>query len=224
MWETQPLTGYASGPVSIVAPDVLQTASAASPPKNAWFVPCDLTYGGTTYGGDRWTLAKLQGVPAGGVTSLHAKVYDPGGTGSHGWSLVLKDAGGKILDFGIWAHAATGKIYPFQYDGSSWAAGSPWFSRYKSGNDYYTIDLSQNLDGTLSWTITGLKVSDGSTYTGTGTTTVAYGTIVDVYLTGRTQTTAAVNFKWTEFSYVPEPATLTLLALSGLPLLRRRRA
>jgi PEP-CTERM motif len=215
MWENQPIPGYTSGSVTIVTPPpdgTLNMPAFTGGTKTSW-----LPYGGTY--AEKMTIAQAQGT-AGGVPLVHARVYDPGTAGKSGWAVILKDSTGKILDFGIRGFFASQQIVAHQYDGVAWTNAASG-TRTRTGNNYYTMDFSPNVDGTLTWIIDAYE--NGATWNYSSTTTVAYGAITEVYLNVMTpDTTGAATYKWTEF-YVPEPATLGLLALGGLSLLRRRQ-
>jgi hypothetical protein len=226
-WETQPIPSYSSGPVTISALPapygLLNMTTPTGSPKNATWLPIP------GYAGERMAFSKLLFDTSLRLDTIHAKVYDPStGTGQNGFSLVLWDNTGKILDFGIRPTLASNNIRTYQYDGAAWNNVTAW-GRTRTGNNYYTYDISQNSNGTLSWTFGWNEngVTIGST---SGTTTVAYGVLNELWLdTCMVTTSGAVNYKWTEFSYtlVPEPSTgLTLACGLGLWMfisrLRRR--
>ncbi len=223
-WETQPISGYASGLVSITAPDVLLMPTPTGAPKRVWlpYAVVDPAYA------ERLALAQLIVPPGKLMATLHVKIYDPNQVGKSGWAVILYDNTGKILDFGVRPYFAPGKIMPHQYDGTAWTdnPGSPtgtWYERLRTGNDYYTLDLTRNADGTLSWSLLGWI--DGVPWAAphTGTTTVAYGDIAQVYLSTATKdTSGAANYKWTEFGFVssvpdpcPAPTVATILPNAG---------
>lgn len=218
-WDTQPLAPYASGAVSIGTlgdgNSVMNMPAPTSAGKTSW-----LPYGGTY--SEKMAIARLQLAPGETVTGVHAKVYDPATTGKSGWALILQDADGKLLDLGVRAHSAVGQvgqIVPRQWDGTAWSNGNA-SSRGRTGNNYYTMDLSQNADGTVNYSIAGWE--NGSEWNWAATTTVAYGDLTGVYLSTSTpDTSGAAAYKWTEFTSVPEPATLILIGFGGL--LSRRR-
>jgi hypothetical protein len=227
MWETQPIPSYNSGPVTISdlpAPyGVLNMTTPTGSPKNASWLPIP------GYGGDRLALAQLVLAPNMQLDTIHAKVYDPStGTGANGFALTLWDNTGKILDFGIRPDLAANNIRTYQYNGASWVNVTAW-GRTRTGNNYFTYDISQNPDGTLAWTF-GYNQNNVTIGSVSGTTSVAYGAITNLYLnTGMVTTSGPVNYKWTEFSYtasvIPEPSTAVTLAggLLGLAYLARRK-
>ena len=136
-WETQPLAPYVSGSVTIVTPPAegtLNMPAFTGGTKTSW-----LPYGGTY--AEKMTIAQLVG-PVTPITTVHAKVYDPGGTGKSGWAVILQDGDGKILDFGIRGFFAAAQIIAHQYDGSAWTNG-PSSSRTRTGNNYYGLDFAQ---------------------------------------------------------------------------------
>ncbi len=226
-WENQPIAGYNSGPVTISdAPPpfgVLNMTTPTGSPKNATWLPIP------GYAGERQAFAKLSFDATYRLGSIHAKVYDPStGTGQNGFSLVLWDNAGKILDFGIRPTLASNNIRTYQYDGANWVNVTAW-GRTRTGNNYDTYDISQNPDGTLAWTF-GYNENGVTVGSVSGTTTVAYGALTDLWLnTCMVTTSGAVNYKWSEFSYtlVPEPSTALMLAcglgvLAVVSRLRRR--
>lgn len=220
LWETQPIPGYTSGVVSIVAPDVLQTPSTSGQAKTTW-VPYPANPG------ERLTIARLilpVGQPA---LSIHTKVYDPYTTGKSGWAVILRDnsATQKWLHFGIMGWVASKQIIPRQYDGSAWTL-TPVMTRASINPTYYTMDFGRNPDNTLYWKITA-NYSGADQWTQTGNTAITYGDITEVYLSAATSDTTVVNYKWTEFGViVPEPMGLLalasgLLGMAGLAIRRR---
>jgi len=231
MWENQPIPGYTGNPVAVSALPApygtLDMPTGTGAGKSAGWLP----YVG--YTGERLSNAKLLFDTSLRIDTVHAVVYDPStGTAQNGFSLLLWDNAGKILDFGIrpaLPGSGVNNIRTWQYDGAgTWTDGYVW-GRTKTGNNYYTYDISQNPDGTLNWTFGWWEngVTIGST---SGTTTEAYGVLSDLWLNvSQIQGTPTHNYKWTEFSYtlVPEPSTgLTLAcglgALAAMFRLRRR--
>jgi len=219
-WENQPIPGYTGNPVTISAAPApygtLNMSTAQGAGKNASWLP----YVG--YTGERLSNAKLLFDTSLRIDTIHAKVYDPslGGTPQNGFALVLWDNTGKMLDFGIRpANPDSGynNVRAWQYDGVTWVNQYPW-GRTKTGNNYYTYDISQNPDGTLDWTFGWDE--NGNVGSASGTTLVAYGVLSELWLNvSQIQGTGVANYKWTEFSYtlVPEPGTgLTLACGLGL--------
>jgi len=223
MWENQPLAPYISGPVTISG-GLLNMTTPTTSVKNATWLPIP------GYGGDRLALAQLILSPGMALDTIHAKVYDPStGTGLNGFAVTLWDDTGKILDFGIRPALSTANsIKVYQYDGASWTSPTAW-GRTRTGNNYFTYDISQNPDGTLAWTF-GYWENNVTIGSSIGTTAVAYGNITNLFLnTGMVTTSGAVNYKWTEFSYtasvIPEPSTAVTLAcgLGALAVISRLR-
>ncbi len=223
MWEDKPIPGYNSGTVSIVTPPpdgTLNMPAFTGGTKSLW-----LPYPG--YAGEKFTVARLNPPAGTGATQIHAKVYDPlSGSGKSGWAVILRDTAGNMLDLGVRpVGAAVGgaaKVLGHYYNGSSWT-DSAWVTRARVGNSYYTMDITQNGDGTLSWTVNGLENNVPWPQPLIGTSNVSYGTISEIYLSVSTpDTSGAATYKWTEF-WVPEPATLVLLATGALVLRNRRR-
>jgi hypothetical protein len=168
--------------------------------------------------------ARLLIPPGTNVQTIHAKVYDPGTAGKHSWAIVLKDSFGRILDFGIRASLATAQIKDRQYDGTSWTnTTSPaYWTRYRGGNDYYTMDFTNNADGTVSWGM--LYWNPTNTYSASGKTFVTYTNIAEIYLNVMTadNTGSGVTYRWTEFSVSPQiysPPVLNIAPVSSDVLL-----
>lgn len=225
-WETQPISGYTGANVTIGVDGHLWTYSYSVPPtnvKNTSFLP----YGGTY--AERLGAAKfLWPTDKVGqkIASLTVDVYSGVTTGTTGWSVVIKNASGKILDFGVRPFQAAGKINAQMYDGSTWAGNNYLADRLRTGNDYGDITFTPLADGKV-------QVDYGYNYGGsTGsvswTTPAAFGDIEDVYLVSATSTSTSHYYKWTSFNpvFVPEPGSLVALAsglivLAGLALRRR---
>lgn len=184
------------------------------------FLPWSLI---ATYTWERTTLAALD-LGGGSVDNIHAKVFDAATSGKHGWQIILKDAAGNALAFGVETMPAfgPGKINGYQYNAGtdSWTYPSN-YGRTRTGNNYYTLDFVQQSDGTIQWTIDAYE--NGATWNGTYATTVSYGDITEVYLAAVSYDNTNTTYKWTEFSATPEPATMGLLGLGMLLSLRRRR-
>jgi len=224
MWETaNPTPGYpVVGTVSIVPVDSMQMSGFTSGSKSTWLSAYP------SYPGERMCLAREIFPFPGAYSSIHATIFDPAGTGKSGWAIIMKDNTGNIFDFGCRPFIAPAKIQPHQYDlgAATWDYGVT-ISRDRTGNDYYTMDFSQNLDGTILWSINWNK--NGSIGGYTNTTSVAYNFITEVYLNVSTlDTSGAANYKWTEFSYtsvVPEPSAAIIFVggLLGLVYTARRK-
>jgi len=191
----------------------MQMAAPTGLTKTTW-----LPYGGTY--AEKMTLAQLT-APRTPITAVHARIYDPVTAGKSGWAVILEDSDGRILDIGIRGFFASQQILAHQYDGSTWANG-PASTRTRTGNNYYGLDFTQLTGGTIQYTISANE--NGTTWSYTNTTTVAYGNIDQLYLNVMTpDTSGAGNYKWTEFSYTPDPATIALLAMGAMAGLGRRR-
>lgn len=222
-WENQPLAPYVSGSV-VLDGTTLKMSGFTSVSKTSW-----LPYGGSY--AEKFCIAQLVNAPA-RIVGVHAKAFDPGTTGKSGWSIILKDSGGKILDFGIRPFLSAygpGKILSHEYDGAgTWSYGPP-SGRNRTGNNYYTLDFTLNADGTIAYSFDAWE--NGTEWSYGNTTTVAYSDISEIYLAVATpDTTGAANYKWTEFdvTVVPEPGSLLALCtgITGLAgfAIRRRRA
>ena len=134
------------------------------------------------------------------------------GTGEYGKLPLGKD---KSLNWSaydtIWLKvdvvSATGgtglvELNPFIQSGGGWT-----FSEYKSG---MTIGAGQSM--ILQWDISGIATRDQIKRFG-----------FQMFQGGDVQNPASVLDAEVRVTAIPEPATLSLLALAGLPLLRRRR-
>ena len=231
-WEDQPIPGYTGGPVTLTPPSMTTQVSTAAPKYAGLWLPYVQYQTGTpsTWGGERMTTAGLILDPGAVLDAVHLRVYDPATTGKDGWAAILKDTAGNILDFGIRGFWASAQIKPHQFDAGtlSWDFDGT-ISRVRTGNNYYTMDFSQNPDGTIDWTIDGLENGVAWANPISGTTTVAYGALSEVYLSASTSDTTGNgrNYRWTEFSYtlVPEPSVGATLAcgLGFLLFVSRRR-
>jgi hypothetical protein len=223
-WEDQPIPGYTGGPVDLLSPPSLTTQVQSQGKYAGLWLPYNQYPAGTpsTWTGERLTTAGLILNPGDVLSSVHLRVYDSATTGRDGWAAILKDTDGNILDFGIRGFWASAAIISHQFEANtlSWDFG-PTVGRNRSGNDYYSIDFSQNPDGTINWTIDGLINGVAWASPLSGTTTVAYGDLSGLYVSASTSNTTGYgrNYRWTEFSYtlVPEPGTgLTLACGLGL--------
>lgn len=218
MWETQPLAPYVSGAVSISG-GLLSMPAPTSMTKTSW-----LPYGGTY--AEKMAIAQLMFPLEAQPATIHAKVYDPATSGKSGWAVILQDDSGRFLDLGIRGFFASQQIIARQYDGAAWTNG-PTSTRTRTGNNYYTIDLTMLPGGQVSWNLAAFE--NGSEWSTTGQTTVAYSSFLAVYLSTATpDTSGAAAYKWTEFNYtpVPEPSGLAVLlgaAPMALVAIRRRR-
>jgi hypothetical protein len=207
--------------------------SSAAPKYAGLWLPYATYPTGTpsAYTGERMTTAGLILDPGEVLSSVHLRVYDPSpSSGRSGWAAILKDTSGNILDFGIRGFYAPAQIRPHQFDVDtlSWNFGAT-ISRVRTGNNYYSMDFSQNIDGTINWSIDGLENGVAWASPISGTTTVAYGALSELYLNSHTSDTTGngLNYRWTEFSYtlVPEPSTGLTLAcgLGMLAVIKRLR-
>jgi len=160
---------------------------------------------------ERLCIAQLVGSAASPVTNIHVRVLDQATVGKHGWAILLKDGAGKLLDFGVRPFFARGFLAPHEWNGAAWTnhaggtAFSPQYERPRHGTDYYTVDFSQNDDGTITWSVAGLNGAAGTNFLdASGTTLTAYGPITQVYLNAATTDTTWQNYKWTEFNVSPQ--------------------
>jgi hypothetical protein len=207
-WDTAPFTPVC-GVVSIQALDTLQMGSYGTGSKNAWWLPYGSVSGAAW--SERLCIAKLINPTNTPLTNIHVKVLDQSGSsGKHAWALILKDSAGRILDFGVRPFYKTAYLMPHEWDGTSWPNYSgngfftPYYERPRHGNDYYTMDFTQNGDGTITWILDGYSPTAGQILNVTNTTGVAYGNITEVYLSASTTDTTTQNQKWTEFSVLPQ--------------------
>jgi len=207
LWSTNPFSPVC-GIVSIQALDTLQMGSYGSGSKNAWWLP----YG--TLNGNAWSerlcIAKLLNGANSAVTNIHVKLLDQrGASGANGWAVIFKDSAGRILDFGVRPFYRPPYIMAHEWDGTNWVnwAGNDYFTPYYERSlvdpAYYTMDFIQNGDGTLTWTIV---CSDAAAqdFPATNTSSIAYGSITEVFLSASAPATVSVNYKWTEFSVLPQ--------------------
>jgi len=226
LWSTNPFAPV-GGVVLLEQPgtvDNLVMGNLGTGGKNSWWLP----YGSLNDVAwqERMCMAQLSLPPNTPVTNLHVKVLDQATVGKHGWAIIFKDSESRILDFGVRPHFSRGYFAPHEWDGTNWVtwvSGStftPQYERPRHGADYYTMDFTQNGDGTITWVVEGF---DGSSMTAflsptTNTTTVAYGPITEVHLNASTTDTTTQNYKWTEFSALPQvysPPTLNMTPSSG---------
>ena len=234
MWETQPIVGYTCGSTSISGTppnDVLLQPGPTGMTKNTTFLPYSVV---DPNWAEKLACAQLI-MPSGtDVYRVHAKIFDPIITSTHksGWALVLKGADGKLLDFGVRGYFKKAIIAPREFNGTTWPTyvgsgnWSPQYARAYTGNNYYTIDIWKNADGTLHYVLDAYE--NGTAWQVSGDTVTSYGAITQIFLSTSTpDSTGAVNYKWTEFDYaVPEPCSIIgvgfgFAALVGL-LARRK--
>lgn len=199
-WNTTPFAPVC-GTVSVVPPDVLQMSGFGSGSKNATWLPYNVLDSGYA---ERLCVARF--VFSTPVTNVHARVFDPSVTGADGWAIILKDSTGRILDFGLRTYFANKQITAHQYDGVTWV-NRYFFDRARTGNDYYSMNFTNNSDGTITWSLESM-IWDSvngvfNYYTNSENTTVSYGEITEVYLNAMAKTTTSANYKWTEFSVNP---------------------
>jgi hypothetical protein len=221
-WQDQPIANHTTGAISILTPPAegaLSMPLATTLTRAKW-----LPYPG--YPGEKFTIADLiRPSGRGSINSIHAKVYDPlDGAGNSGWALILRDSSGNMLDLGVRPigplTSGAGRILGHYYDGATWT-DSMSATRARTGNSYYSIDVIRGADGTLTWTVGGVENGVPWASALTGTSDVVYGAITDVYLSASSpDNTGMVTYRWTEF-YIPEPATLAILTIGGLLLMRR---
>jgi len=221
LWSTNPFSPVC-GTVSLQALDTLQMGSYGSGSKNAWWLPYGSLNGSAW--AERLCVAKLLNGASAPVTNIHVKLLDQrGASGNNGWAVIFRDGAGRLLDFGVRPFYRSAYIMAHEWDGTNWVnwAGSDFFTPYYERSTvnpaYYTIDFIQNADGTLTWTI---ACSDATAldFPATNTTSIAYGSITEFYLSASTPATASVNYKWTEFSVVPQvysPPTLGMTRSGG---------
>ncbi len=209
MWQTNPFSPVC-GKAEILKADtsppgpaqgVIQMSGIGTGSKNAWWLPysiLDANYG------ERLCMARF--VFDSPVTNVHARVFDPSKTGANGWAIILKDSSGRILDFGLRTYFANKQVRAYQYDGTNWTPRY-FYDRNRTGNDYYSMNFTNNSDGTITWSLEAMIWdSAGGVFnysTNTENTTVTYGNITEVYLNAMTKDTTTANYKWTEFSTSP---------------------
>ena len=216
LWNTQPVPGYTSGTVSV--PDANMWVYTQPAGKITGFLPYNL-YWGLVYQ-ERYGLAKL--MQLGPLPSFMVKVYDGQTSLKTGWSVVVKNSAGQIIDFGIRPFYATGKVIAMQYDGSSWAGNNYLFSRTKTGNDYYQMTFTKLGDGKVQVDL--LANQNGSIGSTSWTTPAAFGDIEEIYLVSAASDATSHYYKYTDF--IPEPSSLLALGagivgLAGFALRRR---
>lgn len=197
-------------------PNNLVMASYHSGQKNGAWLPYGSINGSAWE--ERLCVAKLIRTATAPVTNIHVKVLDQrGASGANGWAVIFKDSAGRILDFGVRPFFRPPYIMAHEWNGTNWVnwAGNNFFTPYyeRSGVNpaYYTMDFAQNGDGTLTWTI---HCSDSSalSFPATNTSSIAYGAITEVYLgASTTSASTSVNYKWTEFSVLPQLLNLPTL-------------
>ena len=215
MWNNQPIPNYVAGTnfigVPLTIPAGLYVMWIESVTKKTSWLPYGDTYA------EKMSIGQLNLPPGTKADAVHAKVFDPyGTTGKNGWAVILMDDAGRIMDFGIRGFFASKQIKAHEYDGVGVWTNGPTMTRAGGGNSYYTMDFTNNADGTITYTIVAeeLGAAGGSLYwTNTLTSYVTnYGDITKVYLNVMTpDASAATQYKWTEFSVSPQvfsPPTL----------------
>jgi len=168
LWEDSPLPTVTQNGTNFIVTELGGTVLTngqywfpvpTTAPKNDNWLPYNLV-------DSAWAERQAVGqhvLPSGtALGSLHVRVFDgAAGAGRHGWTVTLRDNAGRILDFGIRGYFASAQIKERQFDGdTNWIIPSGFIERDRTGNDYYTMDFTQNLNGTIHWEVEKL-VWDG---------------------------------------------------------------
>lgn len=205
-----PMTGYGNPNVDLASLEITNTAT-------------DITFKFTTNTSD---IASPNWIKLNVVMRRGGGLLDSGANGN-GWLRPYALAGGADRFIGGWVDGGSGGFEARQYNGTDWGGTSPAGATYNSTPGMVSVISGNTASYTVNLSTLGLSLGDTFTFDATTTGGGGNDGAWDPLSMSTGQITApdqaSVLNSNLQYTVVPEPASMTALALGAAALLRRRK-